>query len=125
GAGASFPALMTLLMSGATGDDSGTASGLANMTLQVGGAIGLSVLTTFSAAHTQALAARGVPPAAASTGGFQFAFGIGAAFVLAALVLAAVVLRPEPVTDAEQSAYAEDEEPAVGAAAGVDGGHRG
>jgi EmrB/QacA subfamily drug resistance transporter len=109
GAGASFPALMTLLMSGATDDDSGTASGLANMTLQVGGAIGLSVLTTFSASHTQALLERGVPAAPALAGGFHLAFAIGAAFVLAALALTAVVLRPEPATEPEGAAYPEPE----------------
>ena len=52
GAGFSFPAIMTLAMSGATASDSGLASGLANTTQQVGGALGLAVLATLSdAAH--------------------------------------------------------------------------
>ena len=46
GAGLSFPALMTLAMSGATPSDSGLASGLVNTTQQVGGALGLAVLAT-------------------------------------------------------------------------------
>src|SRR5213076_787436 len=37
GAGISFPSLMTLAMSGATGGDSGLASGLVNTSQQVGG----------------------------------------------------------------------------------------
>ena len=41
GAGVSFPALMTLAMSGATPEDAGLASGLVNTTAQVGGALGL------------------------------------------------------------------------------------
>ena len=48
GAGVSFPALMTLAMSGATPQDSGLASGLVNTTTQVAGAIGLAVLATVS-----------------------------------------------------------------------------
>ena len=42
GAGLSFPALMTLAMSGATRDDAGLASGLVNTSVQVGGALGLA-----------------------------------------------------------------------------------
>ena len=49
GAGVSFPALMTLAMSGATQEDAGLASGLVNTSAQVGGALGLAVLATLSA----------------------------------------------------------------------------
>ena len=48
GVGISFPALMTLAMSGATPDDAGLASGLVNTSAQVGGALGLAVLATLS-----------------------------------------------------------------------------
>ena len=57
GAGLSFPALMTLAMSGATESDAGLASGLINTTLQVGGALGLAVLATLSTARTEDLRA--------------------------------------------------------------------
>src|SRR3954471_4308241 len=59
GAGISFPALMTLAMSGATPEDSGLASGLVNTTQQVGGAIGISVLVTFATSRTDSLHAAG------------------------------------------------------------------
>ena len=50
---------MTLAMSGATPSDSGLASGLANTTQQVGGALGLAVLATLSTRRTRgALAER-------------------------------------------------------------------
>jgi predicted MFS family arabinose efflux permease len=49
GIGISFPALMTLAMSGATQSDAGLASGLVNTAVQVGGALGLAVLATLSA----------------------------------------------------------------------------
>ena len=55
GAGLTFPALMTLAMSGATPSDAGLASGLVNTTVQVGGALGLAVLATLSATRTEHL----------------------------------------------------------------------
>ena len=58
GAGVSFPALMTLAMSGATPSDAGLASGLVNTTAQIGAALGLAVLATLSASRSDALIAR-------------------------------------------------------------------
>src|SRR5215218_10381578 len=59
GAGVSFPALMTLSMSGATPSDAGLASGLVNTTLQVGGALGLAVLATLASTRSDDLRAAG------------------------------------------------------------------
>jgi EmrB/QacA subfamily drug resistance transporter len=96
GVGLAFPATTTLAMSGATAEDSGLLSGLANTTLQVGGALGLAVLATLATARTDDLLAAGQPTAVAQTGGYHLAFGIAAASLLAAVVLAATVLRPAP-----------------------------
>jgi EmrB/QacA subfamily drug resistance transporter len=93
GAGLGFPALMTLAMSGATESDSGLASGLVNTTQQVGGALGLAVLATLSAGHSDDLLASGDGMAAALTGGYHLAFAIGALLVAAAIVLALTALR--------------------------------
>jgi MFS family permease len=95
GIGASFPALMTLAMSGATNEDAGLASGLVNTTAQVGGAIGLAVLATVSESRTDALADGGRATASALTGGYHLAFAIGAGLVVAALGIAIAVIRPE------------------------------
>jgi EmrB/QacA subfamily drug resistance transporter len=95
GAGVSFPALMTLAMSGATQSDAGLASGLVNTTVQVGGALGLAVLATLSATRGRDLAAGGDSPAAALTGGYHLAFLIGAALVVAAIAVAVGVLQGE------------------------------
>jgi EmrB/QacA subfamily drug resistance transporter len=95
GAGVSFPALMTLAMSGATQSDAGLASGLVNTTVQVGGALGLAVLATLSATRSQDLVASGDSHAAALTGGYHLAFGIAAALVVAAIAVAFVVLQGE------------------------------
>ena len=94
GGGISFPALMTLAMSGATERDAGLASGLVNTTAQVGGAIGLAVLATLSTSHTGSLLAQGIAAPTALTSGFHLAFGIGAALVAIAIVLTATVIRP-------------------------------
>jgi MFS family permease len=88
-----FPALMTLAMSGATQEDAGLASGLINTTAQVGGALGLAVLATVSASHTENLRDEGEGLASALTGGYHVAFWIGAACVVAAIVVAATVLQ--------------------------------
>jgi EmrB/QacA subfamily drug resistance transporter len=96
GAGVCFPALMGVAMSGATPSDAGLASGLVNTTAQVGGALGLAVLATLSASHTNKLLAQGDSTAAALTGGYQLAFWIAAGLVLAGIVVAVTVLRPQP-----------------------------
>ncbi len=107
GGGVSFPSLMTLGMSGATESDSGLASGLLNTTAQVGGAVGLAVLATVAGSRTGSLLAAGESPASALTGGFHLVYGMGAALVLAALVTAATVLRPE--REVADSVPAEDQ----------------
>jgi EmrB/QacA subfamily drug resistance transporter len=95
GAGLSFPALMTLAMSGATPADSGLASGLVNTSAQVGGAVGLAVLATLASERTQGLVADGEAAMAALNAGFHLAYVVGAAVLAAALVIAATVLRSE------------------------------
>jgi MFS family permease len=95
GAGLSFPALMTLAMSGATPSDAGLASGLVNTTVQVGGAVGLAVLATLATSRTEGLRADGESVAAALNGGYHLAYLVGAVLVGVAIVVALVVLRSE------------------------------
>jgi EmrB/QacA subfamily drug resistance transporter len=105
GAGLAFPSLMTLAMSGATPSDSGLASGLVNTSVQVGGAIGLAVLATLATERTDGLVAAGEPLAEALNSGYHLAYGIGAALVGVAMVIAVAVLRsPEPAAEAEPQA---------------------
>ena len=107
GAGLSFPALMTLAMSGATPEDSGLASGVINTTMQVGGALGLAVLATLASTRSDDLLASGSSTASALTDGYQLAFLVAGGLVLAALVVAATVLRaPAAVAVEEGSAPA-------------------
>jgi EmrB/QacA subfamily drug resistance transporter len=101
GGGLFFTSLMTLAMSAATAADSGLASGLVNTSQQVGGALGLAVLATLSSTRTDTLLGNGDSTAEALTGGYHLAFAIGAGMVIAGIVLAVTLLRP-------QAARAED-----------------
>jgi MFS family permease len=92
GAGVSFPALMTLAMSGASDADAGLASGLVNTTMQVGGALGIAVLATLASSRTDALGGSG---ASALTGGYHLAFTVSAALVAVGALVAATVLQRE------------------------------
>jgi fucose permease len=103
GIGTSFPALMTLAMSGATQKDAGLASGLVNTSMQVGGALGLAVLATLSATRSKDLIHGGKAATSALTSGYHLAFLIGAGLVLAAIVAAVTVLQPEERAEAEAS----------------------
>jgi EmrB/QacA subfamily drug resistance transporter len=116
GVGTSFPALMTLAMSGATPEDSGLASGLVNTSMQVGGAIGLAVLATLSGERTDALLGDGESQAQALTSGYHVAYFVGAVLAAIAVAIAVLVLRtPQP---GEAAAAAEGEpEPAFSEAA--------
>ena len=93
GMGLSFPALMSLAMSGASHDEAGLAGGLVNTTAQVGGALGLAVLATTSTSYTTSLLASGVGRLEALTSGFHLAFWISSGLVAVALALAVFVLR--------------------------------
>ena len=104
--GLTLPAVTTLAMAGAQPADAGLASGLANTTQQVGGALGLAALTTLAAARTDALRAAGTDEVAALAAGYRSAFAMAAVLVTAALLVAAVALRrparrPSPVGAAE------------------------
>ena len=109
---------MTLAMSGATPEDAGLASGLVNTTAQVGGALGLAVLATLSATRTDTTDRRGESTAAALTSGYHLAFWIGAALVVAAIVVALTVLQPEAKAaeglEAEQEPAREPADPRGG-----------
>jgi EmrB/QacA subfamily drug resistance transporter len=93
GFGLAISALTALGMSSASPADAGVVSGLFNTAQQVGGALGVAVLSTFAAMRTRSLVADGHDRASALTGGFHVAFGIGTGLLVAAFVLTVTVLR--------------------------------
>ena len=83
--------------------ESGLASGLLNTSQQVGGAVGLAILSTLAANKTASSLADGGSQAVAAVDGFQLAFLIGAIFALAGAVIAFLFVRPsqEAIEQAE------------------------
>ncbi|QTD96192.1 MFS transporter [Streptomyces cyanogenus] len=99
GLGAAFVQLTVLAVAGVPRTDAGLAGGLVNTTRQVGGAIGLAVLTTLAGSVT-ARAATGRPHPEALTAGYRTAFAVCAALLVltAALVPALARRGTEPST---------------------------
>ncbi|HEY1853883.1 MAG TPA: DHA2 family efflux MFS transporter permease subunit [Solirubrobacterales bacterium] len=100
GAGLSFPSIMMLAMGGVRPEEAGLASGLVNTTMQVGGAVGLAVLATLATNRTGNLLAGGDSSVEALSGGYRLAFVVGSGLVVAAIAIAALVLRPAAVQEA-------------------------
>ena len=103
GMGAVFMPLTLIATTGLEDSDQGLASGLFNTSQQIGGAVGLAILSTLAASRTSA--ATGTDKEALVTG-FHWAFAGGAAFVLAALVVMVALLRPRHVARIETEAQA-------------------
>ncbi len=75
----------------------GVASGLLNTSQQLGGALGVAIAATIANTHAETLRAEGSSAAAALTGGFNWAFWVGAIFSIVGLVVTLVVLRRDDV----------------------------
>jgi EmrB/QacA subfamily drug resistance transporter len=89
GLGFSFVPVTIGAVAGATPQEAGLASGLINTSQQVGGALGLAVLSTI--AFTSVDPAR--PDPAALTEGFGDAFLVGAGFAVLAVLIAVFAIR--------------------------------
>jgi EmrB/QacA subfamily drug resistance transporter len=86
GSGLCFFGFTNASIHGVTSEDASLASGVQNAVQQVGGAIGLAVLTTLALRHANGEVRHGVGAAAASTAGTAMAFRIGAIILLVGAV---------------------------------------
>jgi EmrB/QacA subfamily drug resistance transporter len=93
GLGFSFVPVSIAALAGIESHDAGLASGLINTNQQIGGAIGLAILTTVATTKTDDELAAGASDAAALVSGFQLAFWVGAAFAVVGLLTTLVVLK--------------------------------
>jgi EmrB/QacA subfamily drug resistance transporter len=94
GMGLTFVPITLLATGGVNGDDAGLASGLFNTAQQVGGSLGLAILSTLSASRTSSLLhAHGATAVAARVSGYHVAFAAAAVMLGAGAVILASVLR--------------------------------
>ncbi len=101
GLGFSFVPVSIAALAGVPPQEAGLASGLINTSQQIGGALGVAILTTVSTTRTEDLLAGGTPEPEALTDGFSLAFWVAAGFAVAAILATLFALRssdlaPEP-----------------------------
>jgi EmrB/QacA subfamily drug resistance transporter len=101
GMGTASVPLLTLAMADVPPADAGLASGIVNVSMQVGGALGVAVLGTISTDRTQTLTRLGHSLPSALTGGYQDAFVVAGGCAVAAFLLALILLRQRPRRESE------------------------
>jgi EmrB/QacA subfamily drug resistance transporter len=92
GLGFSFVPVSIAALTGITDKEAGLASGLITTSQQIGGALGLAILTTVSTTRTDHLLAQHVSTPTALTEGFKLAFWVGVGFAAVAVSLALIML---------------------------------
>jgi predicted MFS family arabinose efflux permease len=103
GLGLTFVPMTLIATTNVSDEDAGLASGIFNSSQQIGGALGLAILSTVAATQTSnALESAGAQPdaaqqASALVDGFQSAFAIGAGLMLLGVVIAALLIRRRDV----------------------------
>jgi hypothetical protein len=103
GLGLAFVPATLISVSSVAAEDAGLSSGLFNTAQQIGGALGLAILTTIAATHTSdLLAAAGAHPTheavtAATVSGYRLAFIVAAGLMLIADVVLLTFLRARHV----------------------------
>jgi EmrB/QacA subfamily drug resistance transporter len=94
GMGLTFVPITLLGTGGVQGEDAGLASGLFNTAQQVGGSLGLAILSTIAASQTSSLVHGVKPSPAALVSGYQSAFTAAAIMLgVGALILATLLRR--------------------------------
>ncbi|MBD0338677.1 MAG: MFS transporter [Thermoleophilia bacterium] len=101
GMGAVFMPMTLVATTGLEDADQGLASGIFNTSQQIGGALGLAVLSTLAASRSTAGSAE------ALVEGFHWAFGGGVVFILGGLVVLLALLRRRHVERIEAEATGE------------------
>jgi EmrB/QacA subfamily drug resistance transporter len=93
GLGFAFVPVSIAALGGIEPHEAGLASGLINTSQQIGGALGVAILTTISTTRTSNLLNDGVPAPSAYSQGWSLAFWVAAGFAAASIVATMVLLR--------------------------------
>jgi hypothetical protein len=102
GLGFTFVPLTLIATTNVRDEDAGLASGLFNSSQQIGGALGLAILSTVAASTTtDALPAGRTPSsleqASALVDGYQMAFTVGAGLMIVGVIVTALFIRRRDV----------------------------
>jgi len=100
-------------LAGVAEHEAGLASGLINTSQQLGGAIGVAVASTIAASRLTTLLHQGAAPAAALTGGFQWAFWACGLIGLAAVPATFLLVRSNELAKAVASTTVKEPKPAT------------
>jgi hypothetical protein len=100
GMGFSFVPISIAALAGVPSKDAGLASGLINTSQQIGGALGIAVLSSVAIAQTNDAAKAGDAVPQALTSGFQAAFWVGAGIAAAGVLASLVLVRKDELAAA-------------------------
>ena len=103
GTGFSFVPISIVALAGVPERETGLASGLMNTTQQVGGAVGVAVVSTIFATHLAHAVADGTSPAQAMVDGFRLGYWLLAALALAGCAAVVLLLRGVHVGEPEET----------------------
>jgi EmrB/QacA subfamily drug resistance transporter len=106
GLGFSFVPVSIAALAGATDKEAGLQSGLINTSQQIGGALGLAVLSTVATTRTENLLEEGVAQPLALTDGFSLAFWVGAGVAIVSVIATLVMLKREELGTEPETAGA-------------------
>jgi EmrB/QacA subfamily drug resistance transporter len=95
-----FVPISIAALAGVQKAEAGIASGLINTSQQIGGAVGIALLSTIAISRTENEVAAGTALPQAMTSGFQLAFWVGAGIAIAGVVAALVLIRQEEIVGA-------------------------
>ena len=99
-----FVPISIAALAGVSQAEAGIASGLINTSQQIGGAVGIALLSSVAISRTENEIVAGAAPPEALTSGFQLAFWVGAGIALVGVVAALVLIRQEEIASAGEAA---------------------